>query len=465
MEKLHNNDSRFYLVLIFLSAVLASVSKLSGLFLFFPLGWLLIKNFKNQQFRKTYFYLLLTAFPLLLWLLRNYLIYDSPFFPLLNEIFKGRYYSIVLAANQIAQGFNPPFWANILARITEVSVSLVLLFCPLIILSFYSFWKKRKIEYILLFFISFLTVLLFIANQEYIRYIMPFLAVFIVYAVVGLAEIKSRIFLSMIFFLNLWGLFATKISLSQSQFFAPVEGMLNDFLAVSQFVYDYKLILALAFSVFFFFLISPYRQSAKYLILMVVFTYLVKTQVFHLGTWLNIWLPILGLIFIILAWRSVIKLKEEKLLKLIVAYLAVLLIFNSWGLCTAYFLAHRNFVFPNVAEEYGAQPEAAAEIEKLEQGNRDFYIYAASPSYFTWYHNFKTVASRALTFHVITNLEYQENLNSSEVYDLFKRSRIKYVVDNHYWPQLEPFFDKIKSRSDLFEPIFQKKGVYLWQVK
>lgn len=460
LEKSQRTNSQFYFLLAFLSAVLAAVSKETGLVLLLPLGWFFVKN--NQFIKKPYYFFL--TFPLLLWLFRNYLIYDNPLFPALSGIFRGQYYNLAITANQIFQSFSPPFWNNILARVVEMPVFLFLLFCPAVIMSFYGFWKERKFQYILLFFIFLLSILLVTASSEYIRFLMPFLAVFIVYAVIGLEAIKSRVFLSFIFFLNLWGLFFSKLSLSQSQFLSPAEAALGSLRDVSQFIYDYRLFLALALALFFFFLLSRRRETAKYLILLLISTYLVKTASFNLGSWLNIWLPILGLIFIVLIWQWLIKLKEETLRKLVISYIIVLLVFSSWGLSGAYFLAHKKFVFPNFAEAYGAQPEVAYEIEKLEGENKDFYIYAVTSAYFTWYHNLKTVVSRDYTFHVITNLEWEENLNPSEIHSLFKRSNIKYVMDNIYRPQFKPFFDKIKNRPDLFEPIFKKEGVSLWRV-
>lgn len=464
LEKYQRTHSHFHFLLLLISVILSAVTKESGIILFLPMSWLIISKIKNKQLSRPYFYLFLT-FPLLIWLVRNYIIYDNPVSPLFNEIFKGRYYDIILISSRIFQNFTPPFWDNILARLTEVPVSVFLLSFPLGPLSFYGFYKKRKIQYIFLSFIFLLTILLAIANFEYVRYFMPFLIVLIVYALAGLEEIKSRIFLSFIFLINLWGLLYTKLPLpSQSQFFSSAEGYLNNFRDMAQFSYDYRLFLALALSVFFFFLISHRQETAKYLILLIGSAYLVKTVSFDLGSWLNIWLPILGLIFIVIIWPLLTKLKEETVRKSVIVCIIILLALDVWGLPGAYFLTHGKLVFPNVKEAYGAQPEAAKEIEKLEGENKDFYIYAASSAYFSWYHNLKTVISRDSAFHVITNLEWKEDLSPSEIHGLFKRSGIKYVMDNIYRPPLKPFFDKIKNRPDLFSPIFQKEGITLWQV-
>lgn len=466
LEKSNKTGQPFYFLLLFLSAVLAASSKETGLILFLPLAWFFIKK---RLYKRPYCYLLFLTFPLFLWLLRNYIVFDNPLYILLNEIFKGRFYNLNSTVYQISTPLHS-FWSNnnVLARIADIPVALVLSFFPLIILSFYRFLKKRKIQYILLFFIFLLTI--FLAEHEmsygFIRYLSPFLVLFAVYAALGLEEVKSRIFLSIIFFINLWGLFFTKLPLSKSQFIAPLEGILNNFRDASQFVYDYRLVLALALGIFFFFVISSDIKRAKYLVWLSAATYLVKTSNFQLGSWLNIWLPILGLIFMILTWRVLIKLKEVILLGLIVGYIIISLFLNSWGMAIAYFLTHDGFMFPNVKEAYGYNPEIALKIEGTEGENRDFYILADNASYFTWYYNFKIAIPTAHVFYIITNLEYKDSLTPSEIHGLFKRSKIKYVTHKEgFLPQLEPLYDKIKSRPDLFEPIFQKDKIRSWRIK
>lgn len=462
-EKFLEKNSRFYFLLVLLSAALAAVAKDTGIFLLLPLFLLTVNLIKNKQFKSSYGYLWFLTLPLFVWFLRNYLIYDNPIFPFLNEIFKGRYYDLVLAP----QSLNPFLGSGFLNRIAEIPVSLLLFFFSLGMIAFCGFWKKGRGQYILLFFIFLLLIVAITPDPyNYFRFLMPFLAVAVVYVLMGLEEIKSRLFLSLILFLNLYSLFLTKLSLSESRFLSPVEKTLDGLKALSQLVYDYRFGAALVLAAFFYFFISRRNQTAKYLIILSFFVYSVKTQIFSLGSWLNVWPPILSLIFIILIWRCAIKLKEETLRHLIVTYVVVLLVLNGWGLTALFSLVHKSLIFPNFAEAYGPLPEAAQVIEKLEGQNRDFYLYATSDGYFIWYHNFKIVTARNFTFYVITNSEYRENLNPSEIHDLFKTSKIKYILRNPLnSSQLTPFFDKVKSRPDLFEPIFQKGGAFLWRVR
>ena len=469
LEKFKSRGGYLNFLLLFLSAVLAFASKEPGIILFLPLGWLFIQSFRSRQLnRKFLFYLTLTAIPALLWLFRNYIIFDNPISPYLNGIFKGRYYDIISVVNR---GFSPihSVWnGNVFRSIAGVFSSLALSFFPLAVLSFYGFMKSKKIQHIALFFVLF-SIILFAESDlsgGLIRYLLPFLGVFAVYAVIGLQELKSRIFLSIIFFANSWGLFSTELLSSKSQFFASFEGKLNVFRIASQFIYDYGLIAASVLGIFFFFLISRRRESAKYLILLSAGAYLVKAEVFHLGSWLNIWLPILGFIFITLTWGLAAKLKENFLPGLISGYIIILLIVNGWGLAVAYSLTHGSFIFPNTKEAYEFRPEMADQIELIEGASKNFYILADNPSYFAWYRNFKMAILWSHSFYALTNLEYKDELSSGEVHDLFKIGKIKYVLKSgRYDSRADSFYDKIKNNPDLFKPIFQKNGIYLWRVE
>src|SRR3989344_135193 len=467
-EKYRKENDPLYFLLLFLSAVLAAVSKETGLILFLPIGWLFIRD---KLYRKRpYCCFLLLVLPLFLWLLRNYIIFDNPLIPQLNGIFKGRYYDLTLAVNRLANPVHLFAGGNILAKIAQTSYSLIFSFFPLIALSFYGFWKKGKAQYILLFFLLLLTVLFLEPNVSdgFVRYFAPFLAIFVVYAIVGLQELKSRIFLSLVFFLNLWGLFSAELFFSQSKLFAPIEKIFHNFGSLFQFIHGHSLIAALIIGVFFFFLISPHKRQPGYLILLSGCAYLVNAEVFHLGSWLNTWLPILGIIFITLTWRLIIKLKESIFLGLISGCIIILLIVNGWGLAAAYSLAHGSFIFPNYAEAYEFRPEMADRIETIEGGNKDFYILADNPAYFAWYRNFKIIQPASYTFNIITNLEYKNSASSLEIYDLFKISKIKYVLKSGRYDfqlQSDNFYDKIKNNPDLFKLIFQKSGIYLWRVE
>lgn len=450
LEKVQKAPRPIYFIFLFLSAVLAAVSKEIGIVLFLPLGWLLFKN------RKFFLYFLVLASPLLIWLLRNYLIFDNPFSPSMNGIFGGRYDTAISISNRLIGLTHNPAGADILTRLIGVPVSYVLSFFSLIFLSFYGFFKAKKIQYISLFAILFLVIFLLESpgSGGFVRYTMPFLGLLIVYALAGLQGLKSRIFLSSLFFINLWGLFSTKLFFSPGQYISPVK-----------FFNDYGLIIALALGLYFYFFISRQTQSAKYLLLFSASFYLARAEVFHVGRWFNVWLPIFSLVLAILVWKLASKIREDRLVKLAAGYIIILLVLNGWGMALAYFSTHGGFVFPNTVEAYSPRPAIADKIESIEGGNKDFYVLATGEGYFEWYRNFKTIQLITPTFHAITNSEYRDDLSSAEISGLFKKYKIKYVMYKEgFWPELEFFFDKIKSSPDLFEPIYQEGKFYLWQV-
>jgi len=471
LEKYQQRNNGFDFLLLVFSFVLAIASKFIAIILVLPLAWLVIKD---KLFKEIPTSIFLISLPVIFWFIRNYLIYGNPFFfPIINEIFGGEYLYLIhkvgesskYAREIISANETPLMGSYILTGIISFFKSLWI-FCPVFILSIYGFWKQRKIQYLLLILLFFIATC-FVLNKfffidPYPRYWYILLGLLLVYSLVGLTYIKSRIFLSLLFSFNLFGLLNTKLYLSQSKFIAPLEGYFNLFYQASQFIYEYKLIFAMLLGIFFYFLIAHQKYS-KYLLLLLFCSYLVKTSSIQLS-WLNIWLPILFLILLTIIWRFFINLKEGVLRKLIITYIIILLILNSWGLTSLYYIFHEKFTFPRIEEFYGVLPAAAKEIKQIEGENKDFYIYVAFPHYLTWYHNYKVVTKDNYTFHLITNLEYQENIDSLELHRLFKRSNIKYIIENSHRTFWENFFNKIKSRPDLFKVILEKDGYYLWRV-
>ena len=71
-----------------------------------------------------------------------------------------------------------------------------------------------------------------------------------------------------------------------------------------------------------------------------------------------------------------------------------------------------------------------------------------------------------VTYYKTLRITLPEDMDASEIYNLFKRSKIKYAVyRDAFWPSQEPLFNKIKSRPDLFEPLFHEGEMNLWRVK
>jgi len=460
LEKYQQSSNVFYFFLILFSFVLAIASKLTGLFLILPLFLIIIKN---RTLRRCYWsYSFFIFLPIIFWFARNYIIYDNPVSPFLNELFKGQYYELIKTTITSYTQYIPSYFNNIFVRFGFIAKEFLLVF-PFVLFSFYGFWKKKKIQYIFLVLLFFLlTNFFFLGSASVIRYFYSILGLLLIYSLIGIEYIKSRFLLSFFFFSAILGLLETKIYLSKSYFIVLFEKLLNIFFIFSQFLYEYKLIIAIALSLFFYFFLSK-KKYCSYLVLLIFCSYLVQTSTVQVS-WLNVWLPILFLVFIILIWGYLQRLNELFLRRLIVGYIIILLILNTFGLALMFFINHGQFIFPKI-EAHSILPEVADQIKEIEGNNRDFYIYVAFPTYLAWYHNYKVVSPNSLTLHYITNdLRPCNSLTAQEIHYLFQKSNIKYIAENIYRPFWQDFFDEIKERPDLFKLIFEKQGHSLWEV-
>ena len=459
-------NKKFYFLFMAFSLVLAIASKFNALILILVLAWFIFKN----RYYKGVPILFYASLPVLFWFIRNYLVYDSPFFiPYLNDFFAGRYSSVVEAVNEISR-FSPertsliPLFASsrILEGLIIFAKSLFWMFCPLLILSIYGIWKDKKFSYLLLI-ILFLTGASFIYsfNAPHPRQWLIVLGLLLVYGLIGLNYVKSRLFLSFIFFFNLWGLLNTTLYLSESSFIGPIEKYLSPFYQISDFIHQHHFIFAFLLGLFFYLFISK-QKSAKYLLLLLFASYLVKIDSIQLS-WLNIWLPILFLILITLIWKVIAScLRKDFLYKLVVAYIIIFLVLNSWGLISLYYIFHKDFVFPRFPGS--SFSEAIEKIKQIEDENKDFYIFAGFTHYLTWYYKYKAFNRRHYTFHLVTDVQYSKEMPSAELHQLFKESNIKYIIENVHKSFQQDFFDKVKERPDLFEVVLEKNGYYLWKV-
>jgi len=459
-------NTKFYFFFMALSLVLAIASKFNALVLILVLVWFIFKN----RYYKGVPILFYVSLPVLFWFIRNYLIYDTPFFiPYLNEFFAGKYSSVIEAVNEISK-FSPdrtsviPLFAEsrILEGLITFSKSLFWMFCPLLILSIYGIWKEKKFSYLLLIILLLISAsFIYSFNEPHTRQWLLVLGLLLVYGLIGLNYVKSRLFLSFIFFFNLWGLLNTTLYSSKSSFIGPVEKYLSPFYQISDFIHQHHFIFAFLLGLFFYLFISK-QKSAKYLLFLLFASYLVKVGSIQLS-WLNVWLPILFLILVTLIWNVVTRcLRKDFLYKLVVIYIIIFLVLNSWGLVALYYIFHKDFVFPRFPNL--SFPEAIEEIKQIEGESKDFYIYAGFTHYLIWYHKYKTFNRRHYTFHLVTDVQYSKEMHSAELHQLFKESNIKYIIENVHKPFQRDFFDKVKERSDLFEVVSEKDGYYLWKV-
>ncbi|MDD5015273.1 MAG: glycosyltransferase family 39 protein [Atribacterota bacterium] len=458
-EKYKKERTKLNFLLLLFSFILAVASKEGGMILVIPLVFIL---FKKEWWKGIKKYLIpITALPIFIWWLRNYLIYDNPIFPMLGSIFKGKYIGFLTFSNTYSHIYNYSL-KGIFERFAPEILAQFLVVVPLAIVALYAMFKERKFEYVSLIAIFFLLGQFWAGTNGELRYYYPFLGIFLVYFLSGLGYIKSRKFLSMVFFAALFVLFSTPIVLSQSSFIGPVEVQIKPLSVLAEFIYNYRLIISIVLTAFFYFFLSK-KENVKYLILLILCFYSVKTRSIQIS-WLNIWLPILGLVIIILGWNLLSKFKKENAHpRTVVALAGIVLFLNVWGLNIGYCSAHGRFPYPDV-KGFTILPIAGEKIKAIEKENKDFYILTDQPRYLSWYFDYKEVDVSVSTFNYITKLKYKNTMSSEALRDLLVEAKIKYVIKSttkSYW---DYFFEKIENNPKLFKPMFEQNGYTLWRV-
>jgi len=458
-ERYKKEGTGLNLLLLLLGFVLAVASKEMGLFLVIPLIFLLFRKEKLKGYKKYLFFI--TALPVVGWWIRNYLIFDNPIFPILNSIFKGRYAELLTFSNSYAYVYNYSL-KSIFERFSPEVLAQFLVILPLAIVALYAILKEKKIEYLSLIVVFFLLGQFWAGTTGELRYYYPFLGIFLVYFLSGLENIGSRKILSIIFFIGLFGLFSTSVVLSKSSFIGPIEAQIQSLSVLAGFIYNYKFIVSVILTIFFYFFLSK-KENVKYLILLILCFYSVKTRSIQIS-WLNTWLPILGLIIIILGWNLLRRLGNENTYRKIVATTAVILLFiNAWGLNIGYYLANNRFPYPDL-KGFTILPQAGEKIKEIEGENKDFYILTDQPRYLSWYFDYKEVDASISTFNYITKLKYKNTMNSKELRDLLRDAKIKYIIKSttkNYW---DYFFGKIENQPELFQPTLKQNSYTLWKV-
>src|SRR3990167_5548962 len=330
-EKYSANQETKDLIFLFLSLTLASASKISGLFLFIIVPFLFFKSRRKTQLLS---YLFFFSLPIIIWLIRNYLVFDNPVFPVFNGFFKGRYYEVnrLFGAYHVLPASLISFWG----RYLWVIKNYLFIAFPFIILSLYGFIKERRYDYLFLVGLYFLIkeYFLFTPNDSSIRYFYMFLGLFLVYALLGLARLKSRWFITLLTGLALAGLLLTPIANSSSAFIYLFDNRLFLLRQIFNYLHNYWYLFIVVLTPFI------YRASQKEeLKIFLIFLY--SFFIFHLRfvankSWLNTWpFIVLALLFLLL---FIFK-ERIKYLKEIIIISVVLAVFvNSWAMASVYYL-------------------------------------------------------------------------------------------------------------------------------
>ena len=463
LEKYYQSNKFLYFFLLCLSLVLAIASKLTG-FILVPVFLIYLIARRKTIPRSWLIGIVFLFFPIIIWLLRNYFVYLNPFAPYFNELFKGVFYGIIrLSEGELLKHSVSDVFDSFSTRLKFLLQGVLFEIFPFVLLTVYGFFQKKKSSYFLilvLFFLLASSKSFFIDPNQMSRYLYPLLGLFVVYGLAGLEQAKkSKLFISVLFFLALLGLFDLPLSLATSHF--SLERILSPLALMTNFILQNKIIIAGLFSLFFYFWLIR-KKHYPYLFLLIFCSYLVKNSTSQIS-WPNVWGPVLFVLFAILIWPFLIKLKKLTLRRLVIGYLILLLFLNSWGLALASFASQRKITFPKTADN-DIRPEAGIEIEKREGQNRDFYVYVVNPSYLGWHHHYKVVSPFLPTLYYVTDLKYRNSLEAEEIYQIFKESGIEYILENMHRAFWQDFFDQVKKRPDLFEPILEKNTYTLWRL-
>jgi hypothetical protein len=446
-------DSRsFNLILLILSFVLAVASKFTGLFLIIPLLFLF---FKIPDKKKFVSFLFIFSTPILLWFLRNYLIFGNPIFPLLNESFKGKYYSLI--KDNVFLHPVPEGW-TLFSQIV-FSLKRLLLAFPFIILSLWGFLKEKRVSYFLLFFVFFfIEEFVYFSISSGARYYYPFLGLLLIYALVGLSQLKSRIGFTSVFLLSLLGLFLIPFTHSTSSFISTLENRFSLLGSFFGLIYSNHWLFLLILTPIVYFLIAKHKER-NYLLILLYALYVLGLSFVANKSWLNVWTSIfLGLaIILILSYFS--NIKENYLRKIGIGVVALIIFINSWGMAIIYYWHQGRFSFP-APFVYDSTKKAAQLLDELEGENRDFYVLSTGTAYLIWYKNYRAFNYNVLNFkfNLITKMGYRDDLTLEELRELLTKSKIKYIWDdggNEYLPEKgRRFFEKIKGIDD-FQLIYE----------
>jgi len=451
------------LIFLILSLVLACASKISGFFLLIFIPWLFIRT-KNK--RELIQYSFLFFVPIILWLIRNYFIFDNPVFPSFNSIFKGKYYDGIKQHNlhhalpdEVSGFLNQSFW---------VLKNYFWMAYPFILLSFYGFFKKRRYDYIVLI-LSFFVVkeaFLFTINISSARYYYLFLGLFLVYAFLGLKELKSRVFITILVSSAILGLFLVPIIDSESGFISLFENKFHFLFQIFVYLQNYWY-LTLIVLIPLVYLVSK-RENIKIFLILFYSLFLLHLRFIANKSWINTW-PFIFLALILLL--VFVFAKRIKYLKQIIMVIIILMVFaNSWLMASAYYWNQGEIILPVpfVWENSRSVENALNKLTSPEERDTFYIVVATQKEYFSWWTDYQTMRLFHHTFFFILE-DYDKNMSPSELKQLLEDHHVKYIVQNTFsydvfGSEYVKFFEKINN-SNLFNLVAKDEGKYcIWQV-
>ena len=195
-----SNTPKHFLLLIF-TFTLAVLTKLPGFFLMILLAFVF---FQKKLYREKYFYFsLLFLAPAVFWYIRNWVIFGNPVWPQLMGIFKSQYDYIITNY-------------RLFCPVNEQSLDFKIYFLdwlrtfPMVLAAFYAMIKQKKWPILITIILMFFFELKIISSGNLpgiMRHFYSLFGVLLVYGIIGLTEIRSRLLLSLVFLFSVLPLF------------------------------------------------------------------------------------------------------------------------------------------------------------------------------------------------------------------------------------------------------------------
>lgn len=456
---------------------LGLLSKTYAAILFIPFLYLI---FKKDFWRTKCYYFFIILLPYVFWLIRTYILYHNPIFPLFSSFFNDLFAPAkILVAPNIETTLEK---IDFIVKNFGSIIKKIFIALPAVLLAIFGFLKREKnggkIKYLkewqpfnyLILFVLFILIIVFAApGTALIRHFYQFTGLVVVYFFLGLQKIRSKI-ITGLYFLLTWGIiFKIKIPISESNFIKPWEVKLNFLYHLITFLNQHTWLIA-AFLTLYFVIFIKKKETFKYLILWQLSAFLLYTSFIQIS-WLIVWLPILFVFAVFLIWPLLEKINISYLKNLTFIYLIIFTLGLSLSLTVSYALAYHEFSFPKSYIKKNDWP-VAEEIIKLEGDNRDFYVVSDYDMYLAWPFRFKASGPpNTAGFQFLTGYAYQTDMTGKDIYKMLKRNSMKYII--RYSPAIhwESFFKTVANSPEYFELIWQgeshdgKNIIRLWKIK
>lgn len=462
-EKYRREQKLFYLFILISSFILAALAKVSGLFLGVMIVYLFFKVKNKKQF---IIYTFLFSLPLILWFFRNYLLFDNPVFPLLSNIFKGRYYEILKNSGEF---LNPgsDYFQSLSARYFYALKWLLIAF-PFIFLSLYGFIKNRRYEYFVFFWLFFATKEAFLFSvSSAIRYYYIFLGILLVYSLIGLQKLKSKLIIRGLLLLAIAGLLFIPITNSSGTFISSLENKVAFLGVLFVFLQNYWYLVIIVFLPIVYF--AGRREEVKIFLIFLYLLHILWLEFIYNKSWLNTWTVILFALLFLIYFALRKNIWQFKKVIILIIFLVIFL--DSWLMAGIYYWRQGGVQLPvSYIYENSAWTKEVLDRNTDPAERSDFYILTAAQfDYYSWFSDYQAVLLGDFDFNSLTNLQYNDRLSVQDIKALFIRSRIKYIVKNSsefiaILDNPEDFFNKV-SNSEVFKLVAEKDNHYfIWQV-